>query len=151
MSVYGTIESAQAYFDTRLHTDAWDELGDSDDAVITKNKALANATKIIDRLPYAGVALTPANKFPQLDQSVVPDNILEACYEIALSLLDGIDPELELKNLAQVSTQYANIKSTRDTNQTLEHILAGVPSQIAWRLLRPYLADSRSIGLVRGS
>jgi hypothetical protein len=151
MSVYGTIELAQAYFDTRLHTDAWDELGDGDDAVITKNKALAHATRIIDRLEYSGTPLTPSNKFPQIDQSEVPTYVLEACYEIVLSLLDGIDPDLELSNLAQVSTQYANIKSTRDSNQTLEHILAGVPSQTAWRLLRPYLADSRSVTLVRGS
>ena len=151
MSVYGTIESAQAYYDTRLHTDAWDDLGDSDDAVITKNKALAHATKIIDRLAYDGVPLTPSNKFPQVGTTEVPTAVLEACYEIVLSLLDGIDPDLELSNLSQVSTQYANIKSTRDTNQTLEHILAGVPSQTAWRLLRPYLADSRSIELVRGS
>lgn len=155
MSVYGDIETAQTYFDTRMHTDAWDDLGDSDDAIATKNKALAHATRIIDRLAYKGLptdeAIAAGNKFPQIGTLGVPSSILESCYEIALSLLDGIDPELELQNLGQISSQYANIKSTRDTNQTLEHILAGVPSQIAWRMLRPYLADSRSVNLVRGS
>lgn len=132
---YATIEDADTYFLSRLHTEAWDDLGSSDDAVTTKNKALGHATAIIDRLNLASKPV---------------EVLKQACIEIALSLLDGIDPDLELLNQQETHSSFANIKTTHDRTQLLEHILAGVPSQAAWRMLKPYLVDNRTVTLVRG-
>lgn len=130
------------YFTTRMGSEAWDNAEDTD-----KTKALGHATKIIDNLNYLGQKLETdqENQFPRYGQTDVPSDIVNACCEIALALLDGVNPELEFENLMQTHSGYANVKSTYNRDQLPEHILAGVPSVTAWRYLKPWLADSRSI------
>lgn len=139
---------AQDYFATRVGADAWDY---SDSA--QREKALAHATRIIDNLNLKGQKSTADqdNEFPRLGQSDVPIDITNACCEIALSLLDGVNIELELENLSLVNQAYANVKSTYDRSSLPEHILAGVPSSTAWRFLKPYVIDGRNFNMIRVS
>jgi hypothetical protein len=91
-------------------------------------------------------------EFPRGSDTEVPEAIRRACYEIAFSLLDGKDPELELENLSVSSQGYSSVRTTYNRNQVpLEHIINGVPSAEAWRLLRPFLRDGDHIKLSRKS
>lgn len=135
MSSYATVEDGTTYLADRLFAGAWDSATDAD-----KTKALAHATKIIDTLRYKGskAETDQLNEFPRDDDTEVPTPIVEASIEIALALLDGIDPEKEYEQLRLGSQSYGAVKSTyRENNIT--HIVAGVPSITAWRLMLPYL------------
>jgi hypothetical protein len=91
-------------------------------------------------------------EFPRGTDTDVPEAIRRACYEIAFSLLDGKDPELELENLSVSSQGFSSVRTTYNRNQApLEHIINGVPSAEAWRLLRPFLRDGNHIKLARKS
>lgn len=148
MIPYADASTADAYFATRVGSDAWDDAEPTN-----RDKALAHATRIIDALNIVGVKAdsTQENQFPRHGQIDVPEDIIFATCEIALALLDGVNPELELENLSQTASGYANVKTTFDRSQLSEHILAGVPSSAAWRYIKPWLVDNRSIGLTRAS
>lgn len=166
---YGTLQEAQAYFDNRLHEMAWSKARPQD-----RPKALWAASQIIDTLNWKGVKHTvyellkakpsasdeeirqaeaaQVPEFPRGADTEVPEAIRRACYEIAHSLLDGKDPELELENLGIVSQGYASVRTTYSrTHVPIEHIINGVPNALAWRLLRPFLRDGDQINLSRVS
>ena len=149
MSSYISVNDAQDYFDTRLNSEAWDEHTVSGDN--SQEKALAQATRIIDRLNSQGnnSDSEQANQFPRSGDSVVPEDIEIACCEIALALLDGVDPDIEMENLSMTSEAYGQTRINYDRSGAAEHILAGVPSATAWRYLKPYLRDSRYVLLSR--
>lgn len=148
MPSYATEAEAQAYFDTRLHTEAWDDASPTD-----RTKALAHATNIIDRLNFSGSKADDAqvNQFPRGTDTTVPDDIKNASAEIALALLDGVNPDLEYENVFMTSQGYGGIRSSFDRSVKPPHILAGVPSFIAWTYLKPYLLDGLNIELHRTS
>ncbi len=166
---YGTVVEATEYFASRLHEQAW-----SMASVVDRPKALWAATIIIDTLNYKGYKnsvyeLLEANsgstaaeirvaeaeqalEFPRGADTVVPEVIRKAAYEIAHDLLDGKDPELELENLGIVSQGYASVRTSYARGQVpLEHIINGVPTPQAWRWLRPFLRDDDAIKLARVS
>jgi hypothetical protein len=145
---YATEAEAVLYFSGRLNADAWDDADSYE-----RDKALINATRIIDRLNFKGAktVATQVLQFPRDNDTVVPDDIKSACSEIALALLDGVDPELEFENLNMVSQGYANVRSTYDRNLPSEHIAAGIPSVSAWRYLKPYLRDVNAVDVSRVS
>lgn len=145
---YATEAEAQAYFDGRLNTDPWDDASADD-----RTSGLTMATVIIDRLNYRGDKAVAAqvNQFPRSTDTLVPQDIKDASSEIALALLDGVDPEIEYDNLAMVAQAYGNIKSTYDREIPPEHTLAGVPSVAAWRFLKPYLRDPHDLEVSRVS
>ena len=147
-SAYVTESEADTYFSERLNTEAWD-----DATSIDRIKALKMATRAIDRLNYVGIRNDENQElqFPRYDDSSVPQDVLDACCEEALSLLDGVDPSLEFDNLNMVSQGYSNVKSTFDRRVKPEHIIAGITSIFAWRLLRPFLRDYFNVELRRGS
>lgn len=147
MANYCTIVEAQTYFDGRLGTDAWDSATDTE-----KTKALTMATRAIDRLNYIGIRNSSSqdNQFPRFDDTSYPQDIMDACAELALALLDGLDPEFEYEMLRITKSEYDKIKSTYNKS-TPVHILAGIPSITAWRFLVPYLRDQRSIDVNRVS
>lgn len=92
------------------------------------------------------------HEFPRGTDTVVPDAIVMACYEIAYSLLDGKDPEIELENLGVESHGYSSVRTSYSrTHVPVEHIVNLVPSAIAWRLLRPFLRDDQAVKLARVS
>lgn len=146
MANYITDTEGDTYFSNRLNTSAWD-----DATTANKNKAISQATAIIDRLNYEGrrTSESQENQFPRYDDSVVPQDIKDACAEIAKSLLDGIDPELELENLNMTNMKYGPVSTTYNRNTVPEHIVHGVPSGVAWRLLKLYLRDAQSVELMR--
>jgi len=141
---YVTVVDAQLYFDKRLNTAAWDT---SDEQL----KALENATLIIDRLAFKGSRTEESqdNEFPRDGDTTVPTEIQYATAEIALALLDGVDPEIEYSNLNMLSQSYSNVRSSYDRSIPQPHILAGIPSAAAWRLLLPYLVTADTISLYR--
>lgn len=145
-SPYLTVDAAQSYFDVRLHSDAWDDASLSD-----KTKALATATRAIDRLNFIRYKAVDSqlNEFPRVDDTTVPQDILNACCEEAITLLDGADPEFEMAALHSTQSGYSSVRDTYDRNLAVEHVRAGIMSPIAWNYLKPWLFDSQSISFVR--
>lgn len=172
---YGTVADATAYFANRLHSSAWTDADPAD-----QPKALWAATQIIDTLNWKGVRhsvwtylqqfpqpwepwgphptadeirqaeLAQLLEFPRGSDTTIPVEIEQATYEIAGSLLDGKDPELELEALGITQQGYGPLQTSYNRNQTpIEHIINGVPNALAWRLLRPFLRQSDQIKLSR--
>jgi hypothetical protein len=149
LSYYGDIAEANSYFAMRLHEHAW-----SNSFVADRPKALWAATQVIDALNFKGTkhAASQPLEFPRGTDTEVPEAIRKACYEIAHALLDGKDPELELENLGIVSHGFASARTTYNRNQIpIEHIINGIPSAQAWRLLKPFLRDDEAVKLSRVS
>ncbi len=170
MAYYGSVAGGDTYFGTRLHSEPW-ELSSAAD----KLKALYTATRIIDRLNYIGDKHTvyvlylayedesdadledvrAANaaqelEFPRGADTTVPTDIEIVTYEIAMALLDGVDPDLELENLGVTTQSYAGVKTAYNRDQQpIEHLLHGVPSAFAWRILKPFIRDSRAVTTIR--
>lgn len=146
LDAYGTLERAGIYFDNRLRNQPWRIA-----TVQERKSALAEATELIDRLAFAGLKTddTQFHQFPRNGEISVPSNVEKATYEIALKLLDGFDPDLEIDNLASVSQGYSSVRSTYNRTFALEHIRAGIPSSKAWEYLKPYLADPNILHIRR--
>ena len=143
---YCTEAEANDYLTVRLNVEAWE-----DASIIDRDKALNMSTDAIDRLNYLGEKADEdqVNQFPRGTDVAVPQDIKDACAELALRFLDGIDPEMEYENLQQIQQVYANIKSTYDRTRAPEHVAAGIGSIIAWRKIRPYLRDPASLEIHR--
>jgi len=124
---------AEIYFNHILMAQPWEEATERE-----KEKALVTASKSIAQLSLRTFETTP-------------QEIKDAVCEIALVLLDGIDPEIEFQNLAMVSQNYANVRSTYDRSFQMEHIEAGIMSRKAWNLIFPHLDVSKNIQLSRVS
>lgn len=169
LTYYGTLDEADEYFENRLHEYAWFKASPAN-----RPKALIAATRILDTLNYKGYkhtvqVLLDANEaasdeemreqeaaqpleFPRGADTEVPEAIRVACYEIAHSLLDGKDPEMELENLGIISQGMESVRTTYNRSQVpIEHIVNGVPNALAWRLIRPFLRDEEAIKLARVS
>lgn len=148
LTAYISVSAATDYFSQKLNTEAWDNADQAD-----CEKALFMATDAIDRLNFVSQKTdeTQEHQFPRNGDTVVPQDIQEACAELAIRLLDGVDPELEFENLTMVSQGYANVRSTYDRTNPPEHIVAGIPSVTAWRKIKPYLRDFRGVAINRVS
>ena len=172
MSSYATVNEADAYFETRLHVSVWTAASSAD-----KLKSLTQATRIIDRLAYAGekhaaylvssallgsptetdiaairaAAQSQELEFPRGSDTAIPTDIKIATYEIALALLDGVDPDIEYQEQGVVSQGYSSVRVTYDRTSVQEHTNAGVPSPTAWRYLKPYCREAGGIKLSRVS
>lgn len=166
MPAYATAVEAAAYFVDRLYTDPWDNASATD-----RDKALAMATRAIDRLNLAGMkhaswevaqttqteslileaGLAQALQFPRGSDTEVPNDIKIACFEEALTLLDGKDPEREFEDLGIISEGYSSVRTTYDRSLLAAHIKAGIMSATAWKYLMPYLRDVFGVKLSRVS
>lgn len=164
---YCDIEIAQGYFDTRLRSEPWDRATEKD-----KWKALLDSTRRIDRLNFAGLRtwdwrlrmatqsdtgtltinniLRPSEpqqplEFPRNGDKDVPPEIIYACCEIALALLDGVDPEMEMQSLPSIHQGFAAVRETYDPATVRIAYRHGIPSYTAWNYLYPFLADPGEI------
>jgi len=149
MAAYMTNEEADTYMATyRLITSAWDNASEGD-----QTKALAIATRMIDQLAFDGDKNDDdqVQQFPRGSDTVVPTEIKEACAECAYSILDGVDVEFEYDNLRANSMGFANVRSSQNSGMVPEHKVAGIPSYIAWMLLKPFLRTGGSVTLMRTS
>jgi hypothetical protein len=154
MAQYGTTVTADAYFNTRLHIQAWEEATEDQ-----RNRALAESSRRIDRLKFRGekTDADQALEWPRtnanagVDTDEIPDAILIATYESAYALLDGVDPDEEYENLSASSEGYSSVRTTYNRASVPEHFAAGIPSALAWRFLKPLLGNTRGIRLSRVS
>ena len=144
-STYGDISRANQYFECRLHSAKWRKKD-----MRYREKTILAATRIVDCLDFAGVKTdsTQTLEFPRNGQTIVPGDIEQAVYEIAFQLLLGRRPEVELESLAITSVGMSSVRTTYKSDRSfLEHTLNGVPSALAWSLLKPYLNHQRDITL----
>lgn len=118
---------------------------------VTRSQYLAEATLIIDRLNLKGekTSSTQLREFPRDDDVSVPDDIKMATALITAALLDGADPQKDLESAMMGSFAIGNVRTTYDRTNIPEHILAGVPSALAWKYLRPYLQDNKELVISR--
>lgn len=175
MSYYGTVNEANTYFGERLFSDAWDQASADD-----KLKALKQSTRIIDSLNYKGVKaavydiMYDANdvrytgdsfptedelitadqlqelEFPRGKDASVPEEIEWSCYEIAIALLEGFNPDTAADELRVIKQSYAAVGTTyADGDASMEYLLYGIPNGTVWRWIKPRLVDDRSIKVRR--
>jgi len=91
-------------------------------------------------------------EFPRGSDTEVPEAIRRAEYELAFSLLDGVDPQMELENLAVTAQGYAEVRTHYERNMVpIEHLINLVPNPLAWSLLKPFLRDDQAVRLSRVS
>ena len=129
---YCTIEYADEYFKNRLHAESWSG-ADSE----TKEKALKQATKTIDRQPLRGRKTNPEQElaFPRHPDTEIPAAVKEACCEEALALL-------ERGNSQRRKLQQEGVQSFSLGNMSESYAAGagkGLLSQEAKELLRPWL------------
>lgn len=161
IDAYISTSDADIYFSTKLHAKAWNRASESD-----RVKSAIEATRIIDRLVYAGCKADSAqqHEFPRkalieklhpkcppeyVIDTEVPTAIRQACCEIMLELLDGVDPQKEYNALSITSTGMNGVRDTYNRFSLPEHIVAGIPSIVAWQLIKPYLRAAREVKLSR--
>lgn len=142
---YVDVIGAQEYFNDRLHTEAWDYATTPE-----KLEALVCATQLINNLRFKGqkVSTYQINEFPRYGQSSIPKSIEEACCELALELLDGVDPNLERKSVSQASHGYSAARTTFNRGFIPSFITHGI-NGTTWLKLVPYLADPLEVKIGR--
>jgi DnaT-like ssDNA binding protein len=146
LPIYGNLTEGNNYFSRRLRSKDWKEATDDE-----KIAALTEATRLIDRLNFSGSKYdaTQFLQFPRGTDTTVPYDIKFACYELALALLSGKDPDTEIENLGSTSQGFGGLRDTYDRSFVLDHIRAGIPSPSAWAYLKPYLIDPETIRISR--
>jgi len=152
MAQYVTTIDAQTYFDGKLHIPYWVE-ADEDQ----RNRALREASKRIDQLAFRGAKTADAQdlEWPRINtdyaDDVIPQRVKDATCEVAYSLLEGAEPDLDQENLAVTSEGYSAARATYARETAPEHFAAGIPSALAWKFLKPLLGNVRGIILSRVS
>ena len=148
MPSYMTVAEATAYFDNRLNVRPWECATPEE-----QRRSLYMATEIIDRLNFIGCKADEdqENQFPRGTDTVVPEDVQKASAEIALALLDGVEPEIEFENLFLRSQGYGPVRSAYDKTIPASNVVAGVPSVTAWRYLAPYLRSPNTFDIHRTS
>ena len=143
---YVSIGDADAYFDERLNSGVWEDASDDD-----KLKSLKMATRSINNLQYLGVKADSSqeNEFPRGGQTDVPQEVKDATCEIALSLLDDYDSEMEIRGLPVKQALLSGARAEWERDFALTHIRNGIPSSEAWARLLPYLVDPLRLSLRR--
>ncbi len=138
INTYCTIEYAEEYFSGKIYTEEWDEA----DAT-TKEKALKEATRQIDRQPLRGRKSDREQTlaFPRYPDTEVPEAVKEACCEEALALL-------ERGNSQRRKLQQEGVQSFSLGNMSESYAAGagkGLLSQEAKELLRPWLIGAVNI------
>lgn len=143
---YGSLASANEYFDLMVNVDDWHEATSGN-----KLRALIQATRSIDRLNFDGDKTDTEQllQFPRGGDTVFPDDINFACYEEALQLLVGANPQDQISEMRLVSQAISSAKETYDLSSVPGNIPAGIISHRAWSYLNPYLRDPGEIVISR--
>lgn len=143
---YGTVDDGDLYFAQRLRSDKWENATDPD-----KEKALFQATGLIDKLAYRGnkTVSTQPLQFPRGGDTSPPGVIVQATYLVAIKLLGNFDADKELAQMSQTRSRFGPSVEIEKLPVPSVHIMAGIPSIEAWRLLYPYLLDVSSVKLIK--
>ena len=171
LDAYGTVSEANNYFDNRLRSTPWKRANLND-----KRSALHEATQMIDRLNFAGTKTDSAqlHQFPRApipsptqivvnesgipitlasidDQAdtVIPTDIKYACFEIAMKLIQGYDPDREADLLSVDSHSYSGVRTSFNRDFIPDYMRAGIPSFRAWGYLTPFLRNPAECFLTR--
>lgn len=142
---FSTTGDGDVYFNSRLYSSAW-TAADYD----SKQQSLNDATRILDRFWWKGIVTTVGqpHSWPRqnlflecalLDKTVVPSQIIEAQFEIAIALLKGYDPERDMRAAGVISRGYSSVRVAYDPTQVLSFTRYGIPSAAAWNLILPFL------------
>lgn len=139
---YISVNTADTYFANQLNVSDWTGAVTGD-----KEKALIMATKAIEQLNFIGVKTDSSQtfEFPRGGDTSIPQNIQDACAELALAFIKGVDEDLEYQSLGFLTEQMESMRISRNPTQIAEHIANGIPSIKAWRLLQPYMVDHKTI------
>lgn len=135
---YIDTEGADEYFAGRLYAESWGQADDS-----TKEKALRQATKAIDRMPLIGrkAVSEQALAFPRHPEIKIPEVVKEACCEEALALLErGNSQRRKLQQEGVQSFTLGNMSETYITGAG-----KGLLSREAKELLKPWLIGALMI------
>jgi len=149
MTSYVEVEDADTYIlSYKLKRSAWINASETD-----KEIALNNATRIINKLPLLGTKTDDSqeNAFPRGGEANVPQDILDACVEIAFCLIDGVDPVKEFENLTTISKSYGSVSITSKEKVNKAYVAMGIVSLDAYILLLPYLRNLDTISVERSS
>jgi len=132
---YIDIEEANEYFAGRLHAESWSGANSE-----TKEKALKQATKEIDRQPLKGRKADTAQTlaFPRYPDTEAPEAVKEACCEVALALLERSNSQR--RKLQQEGVQSFTLGNMSETYAAGAG--RGLISQEAKELLKPWLLGS---------
>lgn len=177
--IYGSLAEAEEYFSGRLHTDAWDDStssektkallaarrlmdnlnykGDKHAVWLYKQSVSAPSVKDSgDEAAYLAAIrqadATQPLEFPRGSDVIVPEVIRIAQYELAYNLLDGVDPQMELENLAVTGQGHADVRTQFDRAMLpIEHLVNLIPNPLAWSLIKPFLRDDHTLRLSRVS
>jgi len=179
MAFYGTVSEANTYFSNRLHSDSWEDASVANrQAALTeatrvmdslKYKGVKHSVWLIMyeydeyRETYVKKTIdTPTRneiiaadaiqelEFPRGQDDEVPTNVEWACYEFALALIDGFDPEDAIDRLNITHQVYASVRTTyADGSQGQEYLAYGIPNARIWMWLKPYLSDDRILRISR--
>lgn len=145
---YGSLEAADIYFANKLRTLVWRKASKTD-----RIAALREATRLIDNLDFKGEKTDDdqLHEFPR-DGSNTPKNIELACYEIAIKLIAGVDPDQQANDMVVTGRTFASVKITYDRQKVVqEYMQARIPSAVAWDMLKPYLKDPKEFTLSRAN
>jgi hypothetical protein len=149
-SYYGTVAEANTYFGDKLHEVFW-----STSSLADRPKALLAASRIIDGLRFAGskTVETQDLEFPRDGETIVPEKIEQACYEIAYELLGGFDPQLESESQYVASEGYSAVRvsyfNPGTTRISQPHTDAGIPSKLAYQWLSQFQSEEAGYHTVR--
>lgn len=149
MPMYGSVIGANRYFSEQLYGQPWEI-----QTLTVMQKALMTATRNIDSLRFAGRKTVPGQplEYPRNGDTLVPQAIQYATYEEALALLNGIETDTEAANLFVTSRVFGlRVRTDYDVAHSPEHVVAGIASFRAWKLLQPYLNPSRDLNIRRVS
>jgi hypothetical protein len=123
-----TIEEANAFADNDFYNDPWIRANAD-----KKRRALITATNSMKVLNW--------DELPE----EIPNDLKQACYYIAISLLEGFDPEYEYKNVNLTSQSYGSVKTSYEPNVLARNKIAGIASARAWFIIVKYLKDPNRI------
>lgn len=123
--VYADVDMADVYFSGAYHGASWRDLEDEDE----KARLLVTATRTLDRQRWKGDKTDAEQElqWPRSNTSVdgveddtVPDDIINASLELALSILDGSDVQTEqtttqrVQSMSAGSVSITNFRSVDD-------------------------------------
>ena len=145
--MYGTVTDANSYFVTKSFDDggAW-----ANEPPDRKLVALNRAAILINRLAFEGDKTDPdqENEFPRDDEDM-PLEIEYAAYEIARELLRGRDPEQEYQLQGASRLGFNRVTTEKKPDFISEAKLHGIPSIIAWDLIKPFLTEGDTFTIER--
>lgn len=124
---YGTLQEADNYLMGATHASSWRDLTSDDD----KKRLLVTATRLINRQRFK-------DAYNTFDLRVEEENIVNACFELAVALQDGSDVQETPNNAPKLS-------SIRAGSVALTYFMGFQPTspsrfpQIVQELLRDYL------------